>query len=508
MPERHDLLIIGGGVHGAGIARDAAGRGLRVALCESGDFAGATSSASSKLIHGGLRYLEYGDLRLVREALGEREVLLRIAPHISRPMRFVLPHVAHLRPAWMIRIGLLLYDHLASRSTLAGSERVALRRSAYGEPLDPSIETGFVYSDGWIDDSRLVILNLKAAAQRGALILPRSRFVGAQPHDDGWIAHLQGSEGEAIELHASILVNATGPWVDTVRGQLSAALTRRTRLVKGSHLVLPALYEGEHAYILQAEDRRVVFMIPFAGPYTLLGTTDIAVDSPETPAHADAAEIEYLCAAASRFLKTPITPQQVLHSFSGVRALLDDGHRNPSAVSRDFALLMEQVGEARVLSIIGGKLTTYRMLAEHALDKLAPHLSRGLPKAWTADEPLPGGDLQGLSVEGLVQEMSREYPGLPKPLLDAVVKRHGSLARDVLGNAQTETDLGARFGDAVTAREVDYLIEHEWARTAEDVLWRRTKSLLGVTQDERAALQNYIDGRLRARAQQRRPVHR
>lgn len=508
MPEHHDLLIIGGGVHGAGIARDAAGRGLQVALCEAGDFAGATSSASSKLIHGGLRYLEYGDLRLVREALGEREVLLRIARHISRPMRFVLPHVAHLRPAWMIRIGLLLYDHLASRSTLASSQRVALRRSAYGEPLDPSIETGFVYSDGWIDDSRLVILNLKDAARRYARILPRTRFLGAQPHGDGWIAQLQTSDGEAIELHASILVNATGPWVDTVRGQLSAALSRRTRLVKGSHLVLPALYQGEHAYILQAEDRRVVFMLPFAGSHTLIGTTDIAVDSPQTPPHADAAEAEYLCAAASRFLKTPIMPQQVLHSFSGVRALLDDGHRNPSAVSRDFALLMEQVGDARVLSIVGGKLTTYRILAEHALDKLAPHLPGPLREAWTADEPLPGGDLQGLSLDAFAEQLGREYPALPKVLLDAIVRRHGSLARDVLGDARTEADLGTRFGDTVTGREVDYLIEHEWARSAEDVLWRRTKSLLEVTQEERAALQIYVDARLRERAQHRSPIHR
>jgi glycerol-3-phosphate dehydrogenase len=345
----YDLLIIGGGIHGAGVARDAAGRGLRVALCEQGDFAGATSSASSKLIHGGLRYLENGDVRLVREALHERETLLRIAPHISRPLRFVLPHVPELRPAWMIRLGLLLYDHLSRRTTLPGSRSVDLRASAYGAPLTPELRKGFEYSDGWIDDARLVILNLKSAAERGAYILPRTRLLSASPAQQGWRATLSAEE-DAIEVHARVLVNAAGPWVDQMRATLLPDAVPRTRLVRGSHIVVPAAYAGEHAYLLQSQDRRVVFLLPFGAAHTLVGTTDVATNSPLAPIGPDASEVQYLCAATTRFLREPIAPEHVVHGFSGVRALLDDGHANPSAVTRDYALLLEQVDYAPLLS--------------------------------------------------------------------------------------------------------------------------------------------------------------
>ena len=480
MSESFDLLIIGGGVHGAGIARDAAGRGLRVALCEQGDFAGATSSASSKLIHGGLRYLEYGELRLVRDALHEREVLLRIAPHISRPMLFVLPHVPELRAAWMIRLGLLFYDHLSTRSTLPASHGVDLRTSPYREPLVPGLRKGFVYADGWIDDARLVILNLKSAVQRGARILPRTRFIGAQPLQQGWRAKVSSDDGTITQLDARALVNAAGPWVDTVRATLSPALHARTRLVKGSHIVVPARYAGDHAYLLQSCDRRVVFLLPFGGSHTLIGTTDVPVTSPETPAQVDPAEIQYLCAATARFLREPVKPEQVVHSFSGVRALLDDGHANPSAVTRDYALVLERVEDAPVLSIIGGKLTTYRVLSEKALERLKPCLPAMRPERWTGSEPLPGGELPAGGMNALKQNLRMRYPLLPPTFLDALAGRHGTLATEVLRDAERASDLGVDYGGGLFAREVEYLIAHEWVRCAQDVLWRRTKAGLHV----------------------------
>jgi glycerol-3-phosphate dehydrogenase len=496
MSELYDLLIVGGGIHGAGIARDAAGRGLRTALCEQGDFAGATSSASSKLIHGGLRYLEHGNLRLVRDALHEREVLLRIAPHISRQMRFVLPHVPELRPAWMIRLGLLFYDHLSTRSTLPGSHGVDLRTSAYGDPLVPDLVRGFVYSDGWIDDARLVILNLKSAVQRGAQILPHTRFVSAEPRGQRWHVTLSAGDGAIFEIRARVLINAAGPWVDQIRATLSPALEPRTRLIKGSHILVPALYAGEHAYLLQSRDRRIVFLLPFAGAHTLVGTTDVPVVSPVAPAQAEAAEVQYLCAATARFLRQPVTPDRVVHSFSGVRALLDDGHANPSAVTRDYALLLEHVQDAPVLSIVGGKLTTYRVLAEKALDKLRLHLPGMRTESWTGNEALPGGDLPRGGMDELLHGLHACYPHLPPELVDALARRHGTLTSHLLGDTETESDLGVHFGAGLYVREVDYLIEHEWARCAQDVLWRRSKTGLHVSEEGGRALEHYMRNRM------------
>ena len=492
----YDLLIIGGGIHGAGVARDAAGRGLRVALCEQGDFAGATSSASSKLIHGGLRYLEYGDLRLVRDALHERETLLRIAPHISRPLRFVLPHVPELRPAWMIRLGLLLYDHLSTRTTLPGSHRIDLRASAYGAPLVPELRKGFVYSDGWIDDARLVILNLKSALRRGAHILPRTRLIGAIPQQQSWRAILSADDGRSVELHARALVNAAGPWVDQIRTTLLPGAAPRTRLVRGSHIVVPAVYAGDHAYLLQSTDGRVVFLLPFGASHTLVGTTDVATSSPLAPARPDTSEVQYLCAATKRFLRQSITPEGVVHGFSGVRALLDDGHTNPSAVTRDYALLLEHADNAPLLSMVGGKLTTYRVLAEKTLDRLRRYFPTMSTKSWTGNEPLPGGDLSEGGMAALCAQLEADYPHLPAPLLAALAGRHGTLAFQVLGNADRELQLGMHFGGSLYAREVDYLIDHEWVRSAHDVLWRRTKTGLSVDPASGGALDEYVRTRV------------
>jgi glycerol-3-phosphate dehydrogenase len=492
----YDLLIIGGGINGAGIARDAAGRGLAVALCEQGDFGGATSSASSKLIHGGLRYLEHGELHMVRHALSEREALLAIAPHISHHLRFVLPQVPGLRPAWMIRLALLLYDHLGGRSSLPRSHGVELQASPYGEALKPELRKGFVYSDGWIDDARLVILNLRSALLHGASIFPRTRFVTAYPEHRGWVARLQSTDGRWTEVRARVLVNAAGPWVDEVLSATSATPTRpRVRLVKGSHIVVGRLYDGDHAYLLQNDDRRVVFVIPFGANHTLIGTTDLAVASPLTPMTISPPEIEYLCKAASRYLRTPVSPAQMVWSYAGVRALFNDQHKDPSSVTRDYTLALDQVQGATVLSILGGKLTVYRRLAEAALAKLEPWLepSRG---TWTAGEPLPGGALGAGGMSGLVEELCARHPGVPPALVHTLSRRHGTLTDAVLRGVHSEADLGIHFGAQLFEREVDYLIRHEWAQTGDDVLWRRTKAGLDMPEAERIRLEQYVRERV------------
>jgi len=496
----YDLLIIGGGINGAGIARDAAGRGLSVALCERADFAGATSSASSKLIHGGLRYLEHGELRMVRGALRERGVLLAIAPHISRELQFVLPHVRELRPAWMIRLGLLLYDHLGSSAGLPASHGVDLQGSCYGHALKPELRKGFLYCDAAVDDARLVILNLRSAVLHGATVLPRTRFVAARPAQRGWLARLQSADGRWSELRARVLVNAAGPWVDDVLAATSAAPERaRARLVKGSHIVTQRLYDGGHAYLLQNEDRRIVFVIPFGANHTLIGTTDVPVDSPHAAASISPQEIEYLCRAASRYLRKPVAPQQVVWSYAGVRALADDGHENPSAITRDYTLGLDRVQGSVVLSVIGGKLTVYRTLAEAALAKLHAWL-RPRRGNWTSSEPLPGGDLGAEGMVGLKARLTSRYAALPAPLLDALAERHGTLAGDVLGDADGEADLGIHFGGGLFQREVDYLIRREWAHSGEDVLWRRTKTGLEMPPAERSRVDDYVRERVARQA--------
>jgi glycerol-3-phosphate dehydrogenase len=472
-----DLLVIGGGINGAGIARDAAGRGLSVVLAEKADLAHATSSASSKLIHGGLRYLEHFEFRLVAEALAEREIMLRIAGHLTWPTRFVAPHVPELRPRWMIRIGLFLYDHLARRSLLPASQAVRLDRPPYSSGLRPELKYGFVYSDCRVDDARLVVVNALDAANRGARILVGTACVSARRTGGAWQAEL--SSGEAVQARA--VVNAAGPWVKEVLNQNLGEATRdAVRLVKGSHIVLPRLYEGEHAFILQNDDRRVVFMIPFEDRFTLVGTTDIDYDGDPAAPAASEAEVDYLCRAAGRYLARMPAPKDVLWRYAGVRPLYDDGSQDPSAITRDYTLRVDDAqGAAPVLSVFGGKITTYRCLAESAMDKLAPYFP-GMKPAWTARARLPGSDFADREVAK--RELLQRYPQLPPNVLQGVFRRHGTLAAQVLGDGR----LGEYFGAGLTERELDYLTKHEWARTAEDVLWRRTKCGLRMTEAQRA----------------------
>ena len=493
----YDLLIIGGGINGAGIARDAAGRGLKVLLVEQGDLAQATSSASTKLIHGGLRYLEYFEFRLVAEALAERETLLHIAPHIVWPLEFVLPHEKHLRPAWMIRAGLFLYDHLGhryfgGRSSLPHSRAVALDAGGFGAGLKREFARGFAYHDCWVDDARLVVLNARSAAAHGAEIATRTRLAHARREGREWAARLESRSG-GRDVRAAALVNAAGPWVkQALAGALGVDIPAKVRLVKGSHIVVPRIHAKRHAFILQNPDRRVIFLIPYEREFTLVGTTDVAVGDDEFEARISPGEIEYLCAAASRYTERPIAPGQVVWSYSGVRPLYDDGSRDPSAVTRDYHLLLDEdsAGGAPLLSVFGGKITTYRRLAEHAMEKLA----RRFPgtRAWTHAEPLPGGDFRGRGFAEVFDDCVRRHPGLPAPWLARLLRRHGTLADAVIGDASSRSDLGEDFGGGLFQREVDHLVAHEWAREDDDVLWRRTKCGLHMSPAQRSRVRDYL----------------
>jgi glycerol-3-phosphate dehydrogenase len=498
--EHYDLLIIGGGINGAGIARDAAGRGLKVLLVEQSDLASATSSASTKLIHGGLRYLEHFEFRLVAESLAERETLLRIAPHIVWPLEFVLPHESHLRPAWMIRAGLFLYDHLGHRllgfggkSSLPRSKGVRLAGSGYGAGLKPEFERGFVYYDCWVDDARLVVLNARSAVAHGATIRTRTRLVSARREGGKWAATLNGDGGNRA-VHASAIVNAAGPWVRQVLDEaLRMKLSATVRLVKGSHIVIPRIHEERHAFILQNPDRRVIFMIPYERQFTLVGTTDVPVTRDDYRARISRQEIDYLCEAASRYAEKPITPGMVVWSYSGVRPLYDDGTENPSAVTRDYHLLLDTGAEpdgAPVLSVFGGKITTYRRLAEQVMEKLSGRFP-GKP-AWTHAEPLPGGNLDGRTFRGLLLDYRRRFPRLPKVWLTRVLRRHGVLAEEIIGNAREERGLGRNFGGGLYECELEYLVTNEWVREAEDALWRRTKCGLHMSTAEKMQVRAWL----------------
>ena len=487
----YDLLIVGGGINGCAIARDAAGRGLSVALCERGDIAGATSSNSSKLIHGGLRYLEHYEFRLVAEALGEREVMLKIAPHLARPLTFVMPQVPSLRPAWMLRLGLAFYDalgKLARRVTLPAARRVSLNRSPLGRGLRPEFRRGFAYSDVACDDARLTLACALSAQELGAAIAPRCEFLAARREDGCWLATLKDDAGERL-VRARALVNAAGPWVAQLLARLPAGVKRdRVQLVRGSHIVLPRLYAGEHAYILQNPDKRVIFLIPFEQEYTLIGTTDVAVSDPEAP-RATADEIAYLCESANGFTRTPVLPSAVLWHYAGVRALYDDGHNNPSAVSRDYALILDPHADAPLLSVFGGKLTTHRKLAETALARLAPWFPR-MGRPWTDRVALPGGDIK--SRQQLLADLVDRHPGLDPAWLAALARRHGSRAERVIGDARAMPDLGRDFGGGLYQKEVEYFIAAEWARTAEDILWRRSKLGLAMSSSQQEELARWL----------------
>ncbi len=491
-----DLLIIGGGVNGAGIARDAAGRGLAVMLCDQGDLAGATSSASSKLIHGGLRYLEYYQFGFVREALMEREVLLSIAPHIVWPANFVLPHDKGLRPALVIEVGLFLYDWLARRNRLGRSRRLDLRTANEGAPLKDHLTTGFAYSDCRVDDARLVVLNAVDARERGASIRPRTRCVSAKRVQGMWQATLLDMRAAATTIvTARALVNAAGPWAAEVFNSVGGRdAGKKLRLVKGSHIVVPRIYKGDHSYVLQNEDRRVIFVMPYEMDYTLIGTTEIPFEGDPSKARISADEIVYLCAAVSRYFRKPLDPRDVTESFSGVRPLFDDGPKNASAATRAYVLDLDAPeGGAPLLSVFGGKITTYRRLAEDAIDRLAPYLKPPRAEHWTATPPLPGGDMEGGDFDRFLRMLSGKYPWLDAATVARLARAYGTRVETILGKARSSDDLGVDFGAGLFQTEIDYLIGQEFALTAEDVLWRRTKQGLHLSPLERARVSVYVD---------------
>jgi glycerol-3-phosphate dehydrogenase len=471
--EKYDLLVVGGGINGTGIARDAAGRGLSVLLCEQDDLAAHTSSASTKLIHGGLRYLETLHFQLVRKALQERELLLGAAPHIMRPLHFVMPHDAHLRPMWMIRAGLFLYDHLAKRRRLAASAALDLRTHIAGHALQQRFTRGFVYSDGWVDDARLVVLNAQDAVLHGARVITRTRCERIERVEDLWRATLRDRAG-ARAVAARAVVNATGPWVSRfVRDASPLATVRTVRLVKGSHIVVPRLFAHRFAYIFQNTDRRIVFAIPYEHEFTLIGTTDIEYHGEPASVSIEPAETDYLCSIVNRYFRQQIGAADVAWSYAGVRPLIEDESADPAAVTRDYALEID--GDAApLLSVFGGKITTYRRLAAEAVDKLAARLGcRGT--AWTHRALLPGGDLPEGSFAAFLRVVERRYAWLPASLRVRYAHAYGTSIHRVLGGATALTELGAQILPGLYEREAEHLCREEWAQNAADILWRRTK---------------------------------
>ncbi len=491
-----DLLVVGGGINGAGIARDAAGRGLSVTLVEQDDLASGTSSWSTKLIHGGLRYLEHYEFRLVREALIEREVLWAIAPHVIGPLRFVLPHHQGLRPAWMLRLGLFLYDHLGGRKQLPATRTLDLRTDPAGKPLKSGYSRAFEYSDCRVDDSRLVVLNARDAAERGATILTRSRAVAAERADGLWLVDVEDRlTGARTRLAARALVNAAGPWVERfLRDTVRLPAANKVRLVQGSHIVVRKLYEHDRAYIFQNADNRIIFAIPYEGGFTLIGTTDRDYDGDPASVGAGEDEIAYLCAAASEYFAAPIGRDDVVWTYSGVRPLFDDGASAAQEATRDYVLQRHgQAGEAPLLSVFGGKITTYRRLAMSALETLAGDLpALATSSGWTAKAALPGGDFAMGGAVALAAELRRDHGFLSEAHALRLAQAYGTRARRILKDARGAADLGQDFGATLTEAEIAYLRAEEWAVTAADILWRRSKRGLHMTDAEREAVKAYV----------------
>jgi len=492
----YDLAIVGGGINGCGIARDAAGRGLSVVLCEQDDLASGTSSASTKLIHGGLRYLEYYEFRLVREALKEREVLLRAAPHIIWPLRFILPHHQGLRPAWLIRLGLFLYDHLGGRVLLPGTTSVNLQEDEAGSPLKHDYTIGFEYSDCWVMDGRLVALNAMDAANHGADIRVRTKVVAADRADAGWTLRtrnkMTGTEGE---IQAKVLVNATGPWLDTFLSSTSHTDTGESiRMVKGSHIIINSLFSHSRAYIFQNADKRIIFAIPYEQDFTLIGTTDIDYNGNPGRVEIDTEEIDYLCSAASEYFEKQVTPADVVHSYSGIRPLFDDGASEAKAATRDYVLKLDTGAgnEPPLISIYGGKITTYRKLAESVLEKLSPYLPPGAATTWTEHSRLPGGDFKPTEFEQEVEKLLAEFPFLESKGARRLIRTYGTQAFVMLKDTEKKEDLGICFGSTLFEKEIRYLIASEWAHTAEDILWRRTNMGLVLTSQEQDNLAQWL----------------
>ncbi|GAA4647480.1 glycerol-3-phosphate dehydrogenase [Pontixanthobacter gangjinensis] len=489
----YDLLVIGGGINGVGIARDAAGRGAKVMLVEKDDLASHTSSASTKLVHGGLRYLEHYEFRLVRESLIERERLLGMAPHIIWPLRFVLPHDKGLRPAWLLRLGLFLYDHIGGRKQLPATKTVDLRQSPHGEVLEDRLVKGFEYSDCWVEDSRLVVLNAVDAAERGADIRTRTECTGLERRGPLWVADLKNDDRSKEQVSARAVVNAAGPWVDTVLGRANPGESHQNlRLVKGSHLIFRKLYDGDHCYIFQNKDDRIVFAIPYERDFTLVGTTDVAfTGDPDTIAISDE-ESAYICDAINEYLKTDVSPDQAVWSYSGVRPLYDDHSANNSTVTRDYVFELDAPdGAPPILSIFGGKITTYRKLGEHALHKLSK-LDVVPAEAWTEGATLPGGDIVSGGFDAFVSQMQSRFSWCPDDTMLRLCRAYGTLVTDLIGDADSWADLGQDFGAGLTEQEVNFLIVREFSKTADDILWRRSKLGLHMTAEERAALTEWF----------------
>jgi len=499
-----DLVVIGGGINGSGVARDAAGRGLSVVLLEKGDIGEGTSSRSGKYIHGGLRYLEHYEFRLVREALIEREVVLGIAPHLAWPLQLVLPHSPEQRPRWLIRLGLFLYDHLGGRKRLPGTRTIDLRTAPEGLPVADGFVHAFGYHDVWVDDARLTLLNALDAAERGALVLPRTRFEGAERVDGHWRVSWRDTLTDELTVRrARGLVNAAGPWVEHVIGQVRGATsTLHVRLVKGSHVIMKRWWSGDHGYVLQHTDKRLIFVNPLFEDLALIGTTDIPYTGASEDVAIDAAEIDYLLGIMNRYFKTSLIPDDVLHAYSGVRPLFDDdSDKNASAVTRDYTFELDTgerdgasgAAEAPLLSAFGGKLTTYRKLSEHGLERLRKRFPE-MGKRWTGTTPLPGGDMPGGDFDAWFGEFRERHAWLPEPLARHYARCYGTRADTLLAGAVSMEGLGRHFGGRLHEREARWLVEHEWARTAEDVLWRRTKHLLFMSEDERAAFERWMGG--------------
>ena len=487
-----DLIVIGGGVNGCGVARDAAGRGASVVLLEQGDLASATSSASTKLIHGGLRYLEHYEFRLVRESLIEREILWGVAPHLIHPLRFVLPLHKGLRPPWMLRLGLFLYDYIGGRKKLPATRSLDLTRDPTGAPLKAGYRRGFEYSDCWVDDARLVALNAVDAAERGATILTRTRVTAAERLADHWRVTAVDARGQTLIFRARCLVNAAGPWVGQVTGLTGVPAPAHVRLVRGSHIVVGKLYDHDRAYIFQNGDGRIVFAIPYQDDFTLIGTTD-ADHADLDKVEATDAEVDYLVSAASEYFKAPIRVEDVVWRYAGVRPLLDDGATNAQEATRDYVLALDAPDNAApALNIFGGKITTYRRLGEAVIDKLAPHVAWAREPHWTASSTLPGGDLPADSFETFVEGIASAYPFLSAHQRQRMTRAYGSRLPQVLGDAARLDDLGQDFGAGLHEREVRYLVDKEWARTAQDVLWRRSKLGLRLDAEQVAALAAFM----------------
>lgn len=492
--EYYDLVIIGGGINGCGIARDAVGRGLKVLLCEQGDLAQATSSASTKLFHGGLRYLEYYEFRLVREALIERERLWQAMPHISWPLRFVLPYHKGLRPAWLIRLGLFIYDHLGGRKLLPPTRDLRLAEDPVGIPLKSCYTRAFEYSDCWVDDARLVVLNALSAAENGADIRVRTQFTAAERTPQEWKVTLRDTlTDKSYSILARGLVNAGGPWVDEiVQNKLHSRPPARIRLVRGSHIIVPRLFAHDRAYIFQNADNRIVFAIPYEEDFTLIGTTDEHHDGDPGKAVCSEDEKAYLIKSVSAYFEQPLSLDDIVWTYSGVRPLYDDGASSATAATRDYVLhVQDQDGQAPVLNVFGGKITTYRRLAESALAKLAPYYP-AMGRAWTAGEPLPGGDFPATGRDQLIQQLQSDYPFLDNKWARRLVKSYGTLASQFLGQAQSAGDLGEQFGHNLTEVEVRWLMDREWAQTAEDVVWRRSKLGLKISKQQYRHLDNWM----------------